>query len=73
MEEAKQALAAYGASLDDEGFIVRQGKRLVKILRGRDCFHFVDVVGTVFATTPDTAQGVKNFVEKVWLWKKVSS
>ena len=73
MDEIKAALAEYGATLTPEGFIERNGVTGIKIVQKRGRFRYADAKGNTFATGPATKDSVRDFVEKFWFWKKVSS
>lgn len=66
------ALRAYGASLSDDGLIIRGEKVLgvrFEIRKGR--LRVVAVNGNVLSTYPASrcAFGVADFVERFWYWK----
>ena len=72
MEDVKKALAAYGASLDEDGFIVRQGRTGIRVVikHKKLCFMGGE---HLMASGPISASRVESFVENFWFWKKVSS
>lgn len=68
---AEEALAAYGATLDAEGYIVRNGSRLpVRAAVERKRLCFIGASGQALATGAINAAFVRQFVERFWLWKQ---
>ena len=68
---AEVALAAYGATLDAEGYIVRNGSRLpVRIEVARGKMRFVGANGQALATGAVSGAFVSQFVERFWFWTR---
>lgn len=68
------ALAAYDATLAEDGAIVKSGKRLgVKAVPTRGGIRWESQTGRVLTTGPATAAAVDDFVAKFWYWSKVPS
>jgi hypothetical protein len=67
---ARAALARYGAALDDEARIVRDGKptRVRAVIKGGR-LRFEGDVGNLLFSGPPTETAVANFVESFWFWK----
>lgn len=65
-----EALAAYGATLDAEGYIVRNGSRLpVRVAVERKRLLFIGANGQALATGALTGAFVRQFVERFWFWQ----
>lgn len=72
MELVARALAAYGATIGEQGAIVRNGKTLavsVEVRGKRIRFHSTEN-GRLLASGPIEAASVENFVESFWFWTK---
>lgn len=70
MQIVKNALAEYGATLDDSGHICKDGKVLgvrASVIRYRIRF---EVKGRLIASGPHTDIFVRSFVESFYLWEK---
>ena len=68
----EEALAAYGASLDAEGGIVRSGRSLpVRVAVERKRLRFIGANGATLATSTVSGASVSSFVERFWFWQKV--
>ena len=66
------ALAAYGATLAEDGAIVKSGKRLsVRVVPVKGGVRWENQTGKVLTTGPATAAAVDDFVTKFWYWSKV--
>lgn len=64
------ALKLYGAGLDGDFIVSPAGKKLaVWVESTQQRLRFESVTATL-ATAPISSQGVSDFVEKFWLWKK---
>lgn len=71
MSEWQQALGAYDAHLNEEGYIVRRGKVLgVRIIAKKNRLRIESVAGTLLASGPIQPATVERFVESFWFWTK---
>ena len=72
MEVVMQALAAYGATLSQQGVVVRDGKATgcaVSVKKGRIRFEPTGS-GRLLASGPVVAATVEAFVKSFWFWEK---
>lgn len=70
-EVVREALKSYGATLTEDGFIARDGKRTgVRVVVSRKRLRYQSV-DRLLATGPITAESVCKFVADFWFWKKV--
>lgn len=66
-----EALAAYGAELDAQGYIVRNGRSLpVRVAVERKRLRFIGANGATLATGAVSSTTVSGFVEKFWFWQR---
>ena len=70
MEIVKDALQKYGATLTDDGFIVKGEKvaGIKAVIKGRR-LRFESADGVLYASGSITEQFVSEFVEKFWVPK----
>lgn len=69
-EAVDVALALYGASLNENGYIQKGAQVLgVRVVAKARRFQYVSNGGSVLATSPATVAGVCDFVESFWFWK----
>ena len=72
MELVNQALSAYGASLNSDGFI-QKGAKVFSVqatIKGQRLR--LETATQLLASGPITAKTVESFVEKFWYWKKAT-
>ena len=71
-DEIKTALAPYGATLNEAGFITRNGKDLsVRPVVSGKRIRFESADGLLLASCRACTDGVVHFVTKFWFWKPV--
>ena len=71
MEVVQRALADYGASLTDDGYIISKSGKVtgVCVTIQRECIRFEGSHG-LLGSGPIVEKTVQKFVENFWFWKR---
>jgi len=69
-EKILEALSIYGAALDADGFVMKNGRTLsVKLIVAKGRLRAEDKRGHLIASFPNKPESVHTFVKRYWFWE----